>query len=79
MWSDYFKLVKLVPGEVVIPGFGIIDFRKDNLPVELCKTLFEKDFEYLEITPKGKAKLYGIKAKTKNRRTINKRKTKSSV
>ena len=78
MWRKYFKLVKLVPGKVVVPKFGIIDFRRDNLSVDLCKTLFENDFEYLEITPFGEAEIYGIKsqAKQKRRRSVNKKKRK---
>ena len=78
MWRKYFKLVKLVPGKVVVPKFGIIDFRRDNLSVDLCKTLFENDFEYLEITPFGEVEIYGIKsqAKQKRRRSANKKKGK---
>ncbi len=45
MWRKYFKLVKLVPGKVVVPKFGVVDFRRDNLSVDLCKTLFENDFD----------------------------------
>ncbi len=60
MWRKYFKLVKLVPGKVIVPKHGVIDFRRDDLSVDLCKTLFEDDFEYLEITPFGEAEIYGI-------------------
>jgi hypothetical protein len=82
MWRKYFRLVKLIPGKVVVPKFGIIDFRRDDLSVDLCKALFEKDFEYLEITPLGEAEFYGIKpqstlqAKQKRRRSANKKKGK---
>jgi hypothetical protein len=68
MWRKYFKLVKLVPGKVVVPMFGIIDFRRDDLSVDLCKPLFENDFEYLEITPFGEAEFYGIKSQTKQKK-----------
>ena len=61
MWQKYFKLVGLLPGRVVVQGHGTIDFSKDNIPVEVCKDLFEKDFRYLEITEAGKAELYGLK------------------
>ena len=59
MWKKYFKVVKLVPGEVVVPGYGTIDFSKDNISVEVCCKLFESDFPYLAITEEGKDFLYG--------------------
>lgn len=59
MWKKYFKVVKLVPGEVVVPGYGIIDFSKDNISLEVCCKLFESDFPYLAITEEGKKFLYG--------------------
>jgi hypothetical protein len=76
MWKKYFKVVKLVPGEVVVPGYGTIDFSKDNISVEVCQKLVESDFPYLAITEEGKNFLYGepvkatvsIKTKLKNSR-----------
>lgn len=59
MWKKYFKVVKLVPGEVVVPGFGTLDFSKDNISVKVCQKLFESDFPYLAITEEGKDFLYG--------------------
>ncbi len=59
MWKKYFKVVKLVPGEVVVPGYGTIDFSKDNISVEVCRKLFESDFPNLAITEEGKNFLYG--------------------
>ena len=59
MWKKYFKVVKLVPGEVVVPGYGTIDFSKDNISVEVCQNLLESDFPYLAITEEGKNFLYG--------------------
>jgi hypothetical protein len=64
MWKKYFKVVKLVPGEVVVPGYGTIDFSKDNISVEVCCKLFESDFPYLAITEEGKNFLYGEPVKT---------------
>ena len=74
MWKKYFKVVKLVPGEVVVPGYGTIDFSKDNISVEVCCKLFESDFPYLAITEEGKNFLYGEAVKT----TVSKKKLKSS-
>jgi len=60
MWKKYFRVVKLVPGEVVVPGYGTIDFSKDNISVEVCRKLFESDFPYPEITEEGKDFLYDV-------------------
>lgn len=59
MWRKYFKLVKLVPGKVIVQGHGTIDFAGE-VPVELCQKLYEEDFEFLEITEEGKRVLYGL-------------------
>ena len=48
-----------MPGEVVVPGYGTIDFSKDNISVEVCQNLVESDFPYLAITEEGKNFLYG--------------------
>lgn len=63
MWKKYFKVVKLVPGKVVVPGYGTIDFSKDDISVEVCQKLFESDFPYLAITEEGKDFLYGVAVK----------------
>ena len=60
MWQDYFKLIKLKPGRVITHLFGELDFSRDNLSLEVLKKLYESDFPYLEITPLGKARIYGI-------------------
>lgn len=60
MWRKYFKLIKLVPGKVIVQGYGTIDFSGD-VPVELCQQLWENDFEFLQITEEGKRVLYGVK------------------
>jgi hypothetical protein len=59
MWRLYFKLVKLVPGKVIVQGYGTLDFSRDDIPVETCKALYETDFEFLEITEEGMRELYG--------------------
>lgn len=61
LWQKYFKLVKLVPGKVIVPVHGTIDFSKD-VPVETCRQLWEDDFEFLQITDEGKRELYGIES-----------------
>ena len=65
MWQKYFKFIKLEPGKVVVPKYGTIDFSKDNLSLDLLKTLHENNFPYLKITKLGKEKLYGIKVPEK--------------
>ncbi len=71
MWKKYFRVVKLVPGEVVVPGYGTIDFSKDNISVEVCLKLVESDFPYLAITEEGKNFLYGEPVKTTFSKKIN--------
>jgi hypothetical protein len=61
MWGEYFTLVGIVPGVVVIPTFGKVDFREENLPVKLIQEIYESDCRYLKLTAKGEEKLYGIK------------------
>lgn len=58
MWTNYFKFKKLVPGKVVTPSHGTIDFSNPNLPVEIVKKVYESDFPYLEITNRGMKELY---------------------
>ena len=65
MWQKYFKVIKIVPGEVVVPVYGKLDFSKDNISVEVCRQLFEKDFPYLAITDEGFNHLYGDNTKQK--------------
>ena len=70
MWQKYFKFIKLVPGRVVVPGKGIIDFSNDNIPVELCKELYDSGFQYLEPTDLGKEELYNTKPPVKKKGKI---------
>ena len=72
MWKKYFKVIKIIPGEVVVPGYGKMDFSKDNISVEVCRDLIENDFPYLAITAEGRDFLYGTTAKVK---PLNKTKT----
>lgn len=59
MWRRFFKL-KLVPGVVIHQKFGRIDFRKENLPVDMLLQLYESDFPYLELTDLGRSRFYGV-------------------
>lgn len=60
MWTKYFKLIKIRRGRVITPRHGEIDFSRDDIPIEICKELYEEDFQYLEITEEGKREFYGI-------------------
>ena len=53
IWPDCFKLIKVLPGRIVTPRFGTLDFSDPNLPVEKVQAMFEDDFPYLQITPLG--------------------------
>ena len=60
MWTKYFNFIKLRRGRVIVSVHGEIDFSRDDIPVEICKELFDKGFPYLELTEFGKRELYGI-------------------
>jgi hypothetical protein len=59
MWRRFFKL-KLVPGVVIHQKFGRIDFRNENIPVDMLLQLYESDFPYLELTDLGRSRFYGV-------------------
>lgn len=63
MWTQYFNFIKLHRGRVIVPIHGEIDFSRDDIPIEICKELFEKGFPYLELTELGKIELYGMEEK----------------
>ena len=58
MWIKYFNFIKLRRGRVIVPVHGEIDFSRDDIPLEICKELFDKGFPYLELTELGKQELY---------------------
>ena len=60
MWTKYFNFIKLRRGRVIVPYHGEIDFSRDDIPLEICKDLYEKGFPYLELTELGKSELYEI-------------------
>ena len=59
MWTDYFKMNKIQRGRIVTSSHGELDFSRDDIPVEICKELFEQDFPFLDLTPLGRQFLYG--------------------
>lgn len=54
-WSDKYKLVGIVPGVVVTRQFGSIDFRRNDIPEEVCDALVKQKFPYLVPLPPKKA------------------------
>jgi len=60
IWTDYFTLIKVLPGRIVTPRFGTLDFADPSLQVEKVQALFEDDFRYLQITPLGMETLYPV-------------------
>lgn len=60
VWQEYFQLVKLTPGRVIVQGYGDIDFSKEVSP-ELCLDICENTTGVLKITEKGMEKFYGLK------------------
>jgi hypothetical protein len=74
MWKKYFKVINIVPGRVLIHGHGIVDFSRDDLPLEFVKNLYEDDCRYLDITSEGKEVIYNIKPAT-SKKTVKKEET----
>jgi hypothetical protein len=54
---------KLRRGRVIVSFHGEIDFSRDDIPIEICKELYEKGFPYLELTEFGKKELLNIAPK----------------
>jgi len=50
----------MVPGVMIHPRFGKIDFRRDDLDVDMLKQVVEGGSYYLELTTEGQKELYGI-------------------
>ena len=61
IWTDYFTLIKVLPGRIVTPRYGTLDFSDPSLPVEKVRALYEEGFPYLEPTALGKDLLYSLK------------------
>ncbi len=61
IWTDYFNLIKVLPGRIVTPRFGTLDFGDPGLPVEKIRALYEDGFPYLKLTALGKDVLYSLK------------------
>lgn len=55
-----------MPGRVVVPGRGTIDFSRPDVPLEMVRELYENDFPYLDITEEGKEVIYDIKKASPN-------------
>jgi hypothetical protein len=53
MWRAYFKLKNIIPGRVHFARFGIIDFRRDDLDLQVLRQLVSDGSPYLELTPEG--------------------------
>lgn len=61
MWTNYFKVIRIRPGRIVVSGHGLVDFSNPRLPVEFIQGLYERDFPYLQVTEQGRQDLYGLK------------------
>ena len=64
MWQKYFKVINIVPGPVIFPKYGRIDFANPSLSLDLITELYENDCQFLKITPLGLKEIYGITKST---------------
>ncbi|TLX73712.1 hypothetical protein E9993_14740 [Labilibacter sediminis] len=53
-WKTKFKLVGVKPGKIMTRQFGVLDFSRDDVPVEKCDRLVKDGFPYLESMPDTK-------------------------
>lgn len=51
--KDHYKVVGIVPGEVIYPGFGKVDFR--TISKEVADQLFQKGCKHLKAKQKRKS------------------------
>jgi hypothetical protein len=59
MWRRYFRF-QMVPGVMIHPRFGRIDFRRDDLDEGMLRQIVEQGCYYLELTPEGQKEFYGV-------------------
>jgi hypothetical protein len=64
MWRRFFRF-RMVPGVMIHPRFGKIDFRRDDLDVEMLQQIVEAGSYYLELTPEGQKEFYGVEVQEK--------------
>lgn len=50
----------MVPGVMIHPRFGKIDFRRDDLDVGMLRQIVEVGSYYLELTLEGQKEFYGV-------------------
>jgi len=53
MWRAYFRLKNIIPGRVHFARQGMIDFRQDDLDLQVLLGLVREGSLYLELTPEG--------------------------
>ncbi len=58
MWRRLFRF-RMVPGVMIHPRFGRIDFRRDDLDVGMLRQIVEEGCYYLELTTEGQKEFYG--------------------
>lgn len=66
MWTNHFRVVKIVPGRVVTHSHGTIDFSKPNLDPKVLLELYESGFQYIDLTPEGLEYYYGVNQSAPN-------------
>jgi hypothetical protein len=59
MWRRFFRF-RMVPGVMIHPRFGKIDFRRDDLDMEMLRQIVEAGSYYLELTKEGQKEFYGV-------------------
>lgn len=78
MWRKYFKLKNIIPGRVHFARFGMIDFRQEDLPIDILKRIYDEGSTYLELTDEGREFFEGgEQLLQKTSTSVGRRKTRS--
>ena len=73
MWRRLFRF-RMVPGVMIHPRFGKIDFRRDDLDEGMLRQIVESGCYYLELTPEGQREFYGVEVQERiEKEALNKR------
>lgn len=56
---------------MIHPRFGKIDFRRDDLDLEMLRQIVETGCYYLELTPEGQREFYGVEVQERIEETTD--------
>ena len=48
-WVNKFEVVGIIPGKVVLPGYGTLDLSDESLPMDRVQGAYDKGCPYLKL------------------------------